>query len=400
MRTMMLLLSLFILACAHEGPKKEYQWTSLSEKGFTVTSLKVLKEDPSFQNDKGFENIVLQKTPQIDKKTDDIKKIILIGDTGCRLKESKYGESYQNCKDGKDWQYATVIERVAAEKPDLIIHVGDYHYREDCSEGKVCRKYTDSIGYGWKTWEADFFAPSEKGFATAPWIFVRGNHEDCQRAFEGYKLLTEQTWSSACIPAEKTQYIQIGSLLIVILDTASISDRPETSENQAFWTQQLKDIEKNIAKTTAKQIWLVTHKPIMALVSDQKGGLEAFNINLQKAFAQTDLKSKFEYMIAGHIHNTQILKADNFPTQVVVGNSGTALDDSQALMDREKILKNKISGLKVTRFFSDTKSGHSFGYAMMTKSAEGTNWELSFKDLEGKTTHTELPKSEKPKKRK
>lgn len=390
MRKIMLLIPLLLLACAHEGPKKEYHWTSLSEKGFTNNSLKVLKEDKKFQNDKGFENLSAQKTANPDKKTDDIKKIVLIGDTGCRLKESKYGDSYQNCKDSKEWSYAAVMEKIAAEKPDLIIHVGDYHYREQCSEGKVCRNYTDTIGYGWRSWEADFFQPSEKGFAIAPWIFVRGNHEDCKRAWEGYKLLSEQAWNEACVATEKTEYIQIGNLLIVNLDTASINDRPETPENEAFWAQQFKDIEKNIATTNAKQVWLVTHKPVTGLVEDGKGGLATTNENLQKAFAKSGLKDKIEFMIAGHVHNTQLLQAENFPQQIVVGNSGTSLDSSEELMNRDKVLKTKIGDLKLKEFFSDTKTGHSFGFATMTKSVDGISWELQFKDLEGRTTFTSL----------
>lgn len=390
MRKIMLLTPLLVLACAHDGAKKEYHWTSLSEKGFTGNSLKVIKEDGKFQNDKGYENLETHKTPLANKKSDEIKKIVLIGDTGCRLKESKYGDSYQNCKDSKEWSYAANMEKIAAEKPDLIIHVGDYHYREQCSEGKVCRNYTDTIGYGWRAWEADFFQPSEKGFATAPWVFVRGNHEDCKRAWEGYKLLSEQTWKENCVATEKTEYIQIGNLLLVNLDTASISDREETPENAAFWEQQFKDIEKTIASTNAKQVWLITHKPITGLVEDGKGGLDTTNNNLQKAFAKSGLKNKIEFMIAGHIHNTQLLQAENFPKQIVVGNSGTSLDDNKELMNRDKIMKNKIGGLNILDFFSDTKTGHSFGYATMTKSVDGINWELQFKDLEGKTTFTSL----------
>jgi len=386
-----LLLPLFVLACAHEAPtpKKEYHWTSLSEKGFTGNSLKVLKEEKGFQNDGGFENLETHKTPQPDKKTDGIQKIVLIGDTGCRLKESKWGDSYQNCKDSKEWSYASVVEKIAAEKPDLIIHVGDYHYRENCSEGKVCRNYTDTIGYGWRSWEADFFAPSEKGFATAPWIFIRGNHEDCKRAFAGYKLLTEQKWGQNCLAYEKTEYIQVGNLLLVNLDTASISDRAETPENEALWEQQFKDIEKKLAETSTKQVWLISHKPVTGLVVDDKGVVDTTNPNLQKAFLKSGLKSKIEFMIAGHIHNTQLLQAEGFPKQIVVGNSGSALDQSKELMAREKIVGKKIGALQVKDFFSDTKSEHSFGYATMTKSADGA-WELAFKDLDGKTTFTSL----------
>jgi calcineurin-like phosphoesterase family protein len=392
MRNIMLLSSLFLLACAHEAsqPPKEYHWISLSEKGFTDNTIKVLKEDKSFQSDRGFENLETHKTALTDKKVDDIKKIVFIGDTGCRLKESMHGDNYQNCKDSKEWAYASVIEKIAAEKPDLIVHVGDYHYRENCSPGKVCRNYTDTIGYGWRSWEEDFFIPSEKGFAAAPWIFVRGNHEDCKRAWEGYKLLTEQTWKDTCVPNEKTEYISIGDLLLVDLDTASINDRPETPEAEIFWEQQFKDIEKEIANTKAKQVWLITHKPVTGLVDGGHGHLETTNVNLQKAFAKSGLQSKIQFMIAGHVHDTQLLQADGFPQQIVVGNSGTTLENNAGMMNREKILKNKIDGLTIKDFFSDTKSGHSFGYATMTRRSDDIGWELAFKDLEGQTTFTSM----------
>ncbi len=387
MRKIMLLLPFLVLACA-QTPKKEYKWVSLSENGFTSNSITVLKENKDFQSDKGFENLKTIKQALRGKKTADIKKIILVGDTGCRLKESSFGDSYQNCKHPHEWVYASVIEKISTEKPDLIIHVGDYHYREQCSEGKICRQYTDTVGYGWRSWEADFFAPSQKGFQSAPWIFVRGNHEDCKRAFEGYKLLTEQQWKNNCIPAEKTEYIQVGDLLIVQLDSSSVSDKPETPENEAFWEQQFKDIEKSIQFTNAKQVWLVTHKPLIGLVENSKGELQTINMNLQKAFAKTGLNKKIKLMIAGHIHNTQLINTKNFPKQLVVGNSGTSLDDPSELQNRNKILKKKINGLKITDFFSDTKSGHSFGYAIMTKSSDGINWELTFKDLNGNITYS------------
>ncbi len=398
MKIIMLLIPLVLLACAHETPPppKEYHWTSLSEKGFTAHTVKVLKETKAFQSDKGFENLEIHKTPIADKSAADFKKIVLMGDTGCRLKESKYGDSYQNCKDGTEWAYAAVMEKIAAEKPDLIVHVGDYHYRESCSEGKVCRHYTDTIGYGWRSWEEDFFIPSQAGFAAAPWTFLRGNHEDCNRAWEGYKLLTEQTWKDACAPYEKTEYIQIGDLLLVNYDTASINDRAETPDNEERWAQQFKDIEKVVDERKPKQTWLVTHKPVTGLVEDGKGGLVTTNINLQKAFAKSGLKSKVEFMIAGHVHNTQLLQAEGFPRQLVVGNSGTALDNGEELMNRDKILKNKIAGLTIKDFFSDTKSGHSFGYATMTKRPDGKGWDLSFKDLDGKTTFTSAKTATRP----
>ena len=41
-------------------------------------------------------------------------------------------------------------------------------------------------GYGWDAWNADFFAPARDLLAAAPWVFVRGNHESCARAGQGW----------------------------------------------------------------------------------------------------------------------------------------------------------------------------------------------------------------------
>jgi hypothetical protein len=56
----------------------------------------------------------------------DIKRIVVIGDTGCRLE----GNFTQDCNDPVKWPFATVARLAAARRPDLVIHVGDYYYRE------------------------------------------------------------------------------------------------------------------------------------------------------------------------------------------------------------------------------------------------------------------------------
>lgn len=384
-KIILLLLPLLVAACA-QTPKKEYKWVSLSEKGYTANSVKVLKETKEFHSDGGFENLEIKKQALPDRNSDSIRKIIFIGDTGCRLKENKNFDAYQNCSNPRDWGYSAVMNIIAPEKPDLIVHLGDYHYREQCSEGKICRQYTTATGYGWKAWDLDFFTPSEKGFAAAPWIFLRGNHEDCKRAFAGYKLLTEQKWDQTCIDHEETEYIQIGDLLIVQMDSTTLTDKPESAENVEIWEKKFKDIEAHLKRVQAKHVWLVTHRPVLALVRDKKGGLETTNINLQKAFLKTGLNKKIHWIIGGHVHNTQYLKAANMPLQIVVGNSGTFLDDHDELKNTDQILKHKIAGFEVTEFFTDTLTAQSFGYAVMTKSADNKSWNLEFKDLDGKTT--------------
>src|SRR5438477_1993449 len=112
------------------------------------------------------------------------RRIVVIGDTGCRMKLSD--RIFQACNDARQWPFAQIAAAAAAAAPDLVIHVGDYHYREnECPAGNV-QCAASPWGYGWDAWEADLFAPAEVLFRAAPWIVVRGNHESCNRAGQGW----------------------------------------------------------------------------------------------------------------------------------------------------------------------------------------------------------------------
>jgi Calcineurin-like phosphoesterase len=108
----------------------------------------------------------------------DLRRIVVLGDTGCRIKKGKT----QDCDDPHEWPYRDMATRAAAAHPDLVIHVGDYLYREKSCQGRAVVCPDTPVGYGWDVWNADFFKPSAKLFAAAPWIMVRGNHETCARA--------------------------------------------------------------------------------------------------------------------------------------------------------------------------------------------------------------------------
>ena len=57
-----------------------------------------------------------------------IRRIVVIGDTGCRVKKSD--GAFQACKDPRAYPFAEVAAAAAAWKPDLVVHVGDFLYRE------------------------------------------------------------------------------------------------------------------------------------------------------------------------------------------------------------------------------------------------------------------------------
>ena len=99
-------------------------------------------------------------------------RIVVIGDTGCRIK----GSAVQACNDPKQWPFPVIAREAAKLKPDLVIHVGDYLYRESaCPAGDTGCAGTSS-GDNWPTWNADFFTPAAPLLAAAPWVIVRGNH--------------------------------------------------------------------------------------------------------------------------------------------------------------------------------------------------------------------------------
>lgn len=118
-----------------------------------------------------------------------VRRIVVIGDTGCRMKAAD--SASQACNDPAKFPFAHIAAAAAHERPDLIVHVGDYHYRENpCPAGNAgC---AGSVwGYGWDAWDADFFTPAAPLLAAAPLAPVRGNHESCVRAGQGWWRLLD-----------------------------------------------------------------------------------------------------------------------------------------------------------------------------------------------------------------
>ena len=82
----------------------------------------------------------------------DPSRIVVIGDTGCRIK----GTEVQDCN--RDWPFERVAKAAASAQPQLVIHVGDYLYREDPCPAKDRNECGGSpFGDNWDTWNADFF---------------------------------------------------------------------------------------------------------------------------------------------------------------------------------------------------------------------------------------------------
>jgi hypothetical protein len=61
----------------------------------------------------------------------EFKRIVIVGDTGRRIKK----KNTQDCNDPKYWPYPRLANQAADARPDLVIHAGDYLYREKSCEG-------------------------------------------------------------------------------------------------------------------------------------------------------------------------------------------------------------------------------------------------------------------------
>lgn len=329
-----------------------------------------------------------------------LKSIAVFGDTGCRLKADKDADEedeadeaaaavekrgdgkYQDCK--TDWPFQTISEAIAKVKPDLVIHVGDYYYREDpCDDHPGC--HDSPYGDKWATWEADFFTPATALLKAAPWIVTRGNHETCKRGGLGYALLLEPTpvdggGPPKCPVSEPPfrydQYtVTVGGRSFIVLDSSEAPDDcPKKGCDSDWYYDQFRAMEPQ------QGTWLVTHKPIWGFTysKNKKTGereLGIRNMTLQAALDNKQFNNVppagIELVLSGHIHLWEALSfEDERSPQFVLGSGGTEL--AHKLPDDVK--GQPIGGTHVAAIASD----HHFGYTIFEPSSDGGHWDATY----------------------
>ena len=234
---------------------------------------------------------ILYGEHSINLPSNSITKILIIGDTGCRIK----GTYNQNCKE--DWPFAQIIKMAAVHEPDLIIHLGDYVYREFCRSLTCTDEF---VGDNWNTWNNEFFKPATILLGQAPWVIVRGNHELCSRAGKGWTHFFDHR--TKCHTHTPPYAIDISSDLRFI-----IADSAEKNQSKKHW-------DEINALAEDKQSWLFTHKPAWVT---KKETIETYT---EPQLISTNISTIF----SGHIHLFQLSEnADK--QQVIIGNSGTKL---------------------------------------------------------------------------
>jgi hypothetical protein len=249
---------------------------------------------------------------------DRTRRIVVVGDTGCRLKAV---DGFQACNDPRSWPFARVARSIAKWRPDVIIQVGDYLYREEpCPQGNPgCQG--SPFGQNWATWDADFFTPAAPALRAAPWLFVRGDHELCSRAGPGwFRFLEPRPMPPTCQDLTPPYSVNLAGVRMLVLDTAMASDKPPLNPDP--YVSQF----AALPAMAGSNAWLLAHKPIWGLLPDPSGAnVTVLNPTLQAASGNS-LPPEVRLVVTGHIHLAEVLTfTGERPPQIVAGISGTLL---------------------------------------------------------------------------
>jgi hypothetical protein len=291
------------------------------------------------------------------------KRIAVIGDTGCRLLRM----AIQACNDPQKWPFRLIAEVVAQLKPDLVIHVGDYHYRETpCPDGEAgCAG--SPFGDNWLVWRADFFSPADTLLKVAPWVFVRGNHEECNRGGRGWsRTLEPYAFDAAkgCNGVGKPLVVRLPGLTLAVMDVSSArEERVDEAQAQLFREQY-----RSLAETTTGPLWILQHRPIWSPGGTVAGKLVGDNKTLAVA-ASGLLPANAALILAGHHHLFQVLDyQSDLPVQIVSGNSGDYLNPGSPTDPAGWV----VNGVTVK---SGLHMPGTFGFSMFEKQSDG--WQLT-----------------------
>ncbi|GIF76251.1 hypothetical protein Asi02nite_57690 [Asanoa siamensis] len=318
--------------------------------------------------------------------------IAVIGDTGCRIPASG---PMQRC-DAQGWPLAEVTDSAATKPvpPDLAVHVGDYLYRTSPRRQPTDLCGAAGLGNNAHTWGClvtDFFLPAEELLGRAPFVFVRGNHENCGRGGEAwFRYLAAEPSTTACTSNPPQDFspperIRAGSLTLLNMDTSCASDEGpaptcDRGARLARYTAEFDTVNANVSGDT----FLLSHTPLWAVhgrtANDNPLWIDELLDDAIRASGLQQLNPGIGAVLSGHVHLYQALDFGGAavtyrPPQLTVGASGTTLDpkdwvDSQLV---GKDVDRLPLGQLITR--------REWGYAVLSR--PGAAWHVGFHDRAG-----------------
>jgi hypothetical protein len=269
-----------------------------------------------------------------------VNRVVIVGDTGCRI---SIGNVYQACGDPAQWPFSVIASVTAAMQPDLVLHVGDYEYRDNpCPPGNTACA-GQPWGYGSDAWAADFFTPAAPLLAAAPWIMVRGNHEVCNRAGQGwYRYLDPNPFDATDVktcdnPANDNAGnfndpwgVSIGDTQFVAFDSSNVSKTAYSPAAFQPYTSELAEAGSLTSNANLLNIFAV-HHPVLGYTAANPPtvGSPGLQSVMNAAFPGNYYPPNTGIAIHGHVHDFQAFNfSSNHPATFVAGNGGDNLDSA------------------------------------------------------------------------
>jgi hypothetical protein len=268
-------------------------------------------------------------------------RIVVVADTGCRM---KIGNPFQACSDPNEWPFQQIADTAASLAPDLVLGLGDYHYRENACPADIAGCQGSPWGYGWDVWEQDWFKPASSLMAAAPLVLARGNHEECARGGQGWfrflDTLPYDATRSCDDPANddianyNTPYaVPLGDdTQVILFDSAKAGSAalPTTSPIFARYQAQFQTVAALAADPSVFSIF-VNHHPLLAYTSVAGANPIGGNLALLSVLAATFPGSYFppniKLVLEGHNHIFEAIDfATPHPIHILSGNGGDNLD--------------------------------------------------------------------------
>jgi hypothetical protein len=285
----------------------------------------------------------------------EIRRIAIIGDTGCRIE----GRAAQDCHDPAAWPFPAIAKGAAAKHPDLVIHVGDYYYRENACPAGNTGCANSPYGDKWPTWKAEFFDPAAPLLAAAPWVVIRGNHELCKRGGAGwFHLLDPHAARNDCVDRTEPYRLSLGGLQLLPFDDADADDFLAPPAKVKAYAAQFAALLADVPPHS----WLLTHRPVWAQAQGSLGGLTA-NQTMHQAI-RGHVPDNLDMVVSGHLHDfLSYTFGPQRPAQLVVGTGG----DTLLPLGNAPIVGAEIDGMKVQKGIAAAR----FGYFIMDRNAAG-----------------------------
>ncbi len=355
------------------------------------------------------------------------RRVLLMGDSGCRGDLPLKPQPCTGDGFSRVWPFGIIAEDEKRSAADLIVHVGDYNYRntprsmvlspratgyprpitvkvydtgdlddeDDVPEEPIGPAYWSQNMQGspipdvWSAWRDDFFVPATRLMKTAPWLFVRGNHELCSRAGPGWFYLldpgsallggvrnqehcpsqTPAGWRPGAWPVAQPfdgqpfpdritppMRLRLGDLDLISIDSANAGD--VYVYNLDAYVDQFRRVAAILGER--RPTWLVTHRPFWGVVKKIHGGPAGhgepygfINLTEQKALNAefpSGLPANVMAVMSGHMHRFQAIGfGDRRPPQLIVGTAGIVLSHTHPVPpspdDKQAIEVPKLDGV-------------------------------------------------------